>query len=107
LTYIYCSGGSFISSVSPTFGIDIQQDTITPLINTYYWALDIQTSPSYPGLAGAVTANFFINGSPLFTGAAVNNGMNSYNSTTYGTTTISLNTPTAGKTGSLWDITMS
>ena len=107
LTYIYAAGGFSLAPFFPTFGADIQQDTITPLINTYYWVLDIQTSPSYPGLAGAVTANFFINGSPFFTSATVNNGGNTYDSTTYGTATIALNSPLANKTGSLWDVTMS
>jgi len=103
-SYIYMQAAGLMG---PGFGIGpltISVDNVTPMINTYYWVLDVFTTPSYPGSSGAVSVNLNINNTAYITGGTINNGSNQFTSTTYGTASISLNQPAVNKTGSYWAI---
>ena len=103
-TYNYISAGFQAGyNFTPTT-TQFQINNVSPMIDTYYWILDIDTSPSYPGSAGNVTCDFTINGNAIFSGVTINFGNNNFDSNTYGTANITLNYPTAGRTGSLWDL---
>lgn len=103
-TYNYMSAGFQVGYNIPATSIQFQQDNISPMIDTYYWTLDIDTTPSYPGSAGNVVCDFNINGNSIFAGVTINNGNNNFDSNTYGTANITLNYPTAGRTGSLFEV---
>ena len=104
-TYTYnCNGGVAVSPGSTFQSTNISQNNVTPMINTYYWELTVDTTPTYPGTPGGVTVDLFINGGTYISGVTINNGSNVFNSSVYGTATIALNQPVSGKTGSLWQV---
>jgi hypothetical protein len=76
-----------------------------PLINTYYWIVTVDTSPTYPGVAGNRTFRLDVNGF-TYVNATISNGSNAWNSAVYGSPVITAGYPTSA-TGSTWSIQIS
>ena len=106
LTYPYCVGGGFLTPTTNITQYTISIDRISPMINTYWWQLDVNTSPMYPGSSGTCTVELVANGTTIISPTTLNNGLNSFNYLSYSTASISLNQPASGDTGSLWQVTI-
>jgi len=106
VTYPYLSDNSIItpSGFSTKDIITTYPPDTVPLINTYYWTVDIFTAPTYPGIAGTVPVDININGSTYVSGVTLNNGANSFDFNTYGTAVVTLDQPSTGLTGSFFEI---
>ena len=110
-TYQYLSYGFLLTQGSSISGVDMAQfppPLTVPLINSYYWTFEINTTPGYPGIQGNRTVKLNINGTTYLSSLTINNGANSWDFTTYGTPVITRGAPTSGiDTGSFWDIDIS
>jgi hypothetical protein len=113
-TYTYISYGSLMNQGTNNYNDLIRSPDTVPLINTYYWQVDIQTTPGYPGTGGNRTVEIKINGTNYVTGATITNGTNTFLGSTYGTAVVDKITSTIDPfstytpyTGSYWSVKVS
>jgi hypothetical protein len=100
-TYTYCSYGGLVfpgGGSFPSLGY-IAIPGVTPLINTYYWSINISPAPSYPGSSGTVPVRIDINGTTVLSGVTINAGANIFDFTTYGTEVVTSGFPSGYTAG--------
>lgn len=101
LTYSYMQGNSaVVPQLGGTYGpatLQGLQPSITPLINTIYWVLNIDMDPGF----GGGTVDYFINSSLKIVGAPLNPGFNQFDYNAYGTEDLRTS---IGFTGSIHEV---